>query len=64
MTRMRTLPKALDECRAKDPETCITLGALRKWVKCGDLPSTKSGKNFLINMDDLERFLSGSAADR
>ena len=59
MAKIRTLPKAVEECRAKDPETCVTLNALRCWVKAGLVPSTKAGKNFLINMDELEACLSG-----
>lgn len=67
MARIRTLPKAVEECKAKDPHTCVTLNALRQWVRQGLVPSTKAGKNFLVDMDKLEAFLSNGCvayADR
>jgi len=67
MARIRTLPKAVEECKEKDPGSCITLNALRQWVRQGLIPSTKAGKNFLVDMDKLEAFLSGGGvayADR
>lgn len=59
MARMRTIPKAVEELRAKDAGSCLTVTALRRWVKRGDIPSTKIGKTFLINMDMLEKHLEG-----
>lgn len=58
MARVRTLPKAVKECQEKDPGSCITLNALRQWVRQGVVPSTKAGKYFLVDMDKLEEFLS------
>ena len=62
MARIRTLPKAVEECKEKDPHTCVTLNALRQWVRQGLIPSTRAGKNFLVDMDKLEVFLSGEGA--
>lgn len=62
MARIRTLPKAVEECKEKDPNTCITLNALRQWVRQGLVPSAKAGKNFLVDMDRLEAFLSSGGA--
>ena len=59
MARMRSLPKAVDELRERDPETCISLCVLRRWVKEGKVKSVKTGKNFLVNMDTLERYMEG-----
>ena len=59
MTRMRSLPKAVDELRERDPETCISLCVLRRWVKEGKVKSVKTGKNFLVNMDNLEAYMAG-----
>lgn len=64
MAKIRTLPKAVEEYREKDPGSCITLNALRQWVKMGLVPSTRAGKNFLVNMDELEAFLSGGGVAR
>lgn len=61
--RIRTLPQAVKEMREADPGTCITLNALRCWVKSGAIPSTKAGKNFLVDMDALTLFIAGGAAD-
>lgn len=65
MAKMRSIPKAVEEIRKKDPETCISVCVLRRWVKEGKVPSVKTGKNFLINVDALERYMEGAAyADR
>ena len=57
--RIRTLPQAVKEMRAADPDTCVTLNALRCWVKSGAIPSTKAGKNFLVDMDALNQYIQG-----
>mgnify|MGYP001026096323 FL=1 len=59
MAKMRSIPKAVEEIRAKDPETCISLCVLRRWVKEGKVPSRKTGKNYLVNMDALEAYMAG-----
>lgn len=67
MPMMRTPPKAVEEIKKKDPSSSITLAALRRWIKSGDIPSVKVGRNALVDMDKLEAFLSGggaSCADR
>lgn len=61
--RIRTLPQAVKEMREADPDTCVTLNALRCWVKSGAIPSTKAGKNFLVDMDALSLFIAGGVAD-
>lgn len=61
--RIRTLPQAVKEMREADPGTCVTLNALRCWVKSGAIPSTKAGKNFLVDMDELGLFITGGVAD-
>lgn len=57
--RIRTLPQAVKEMRAADPDTCVTLNALRCWVKSGAIPSAKAGKNFLVDMDALNQYIQG-----
>lgn len=65
MARMRSLPKAAEELKMKDPGTCISLCVLRRWVKEKKIPSVRTGKNYLVNMDALETFMEGRAyADR
>lgn len=36
--RMRTLPQAIEEIKAKDPGTCLTLRALRRLVSERSIP--------------------------
>lgn len=62
MARIRTIPKAVEEIKAKDPGSCVTLNALRQWVRQGAIQSTKAGKNFLVDLDEVERMVAG--ADR
>lgn len=59
LPRIRTIPKAVEEVKRHDSATHISTGILRRLVKEGKIPSAKTGKNFLVNMDDLEVFLSG-----
>lgn len=61
MAKMRSIPKAVEEIREKDPETCISVCVLRRWVKEKKIPSVKTGKNYLVNMDSLEEFMGGRA---
>lgn len=64
MARMRSIPKAVEEIRKKDPETCVSESVLRRWVKSGTIPSVKTGKNFLVNLDALEAYMECAYADR
>lgn len=58
--RMRTLPQAVQLLRQEDPETAITLTALRRMVKQGKLPVTKAGSKPLIDLDKLPEYLQGA----
>lgn len=51
--RMRTLPQAYKELKETDPNTAITLRAIRKLVSSGEVPSFKIGNKVLINFDLL-----------
>ena len=62
MATMRTIPKAVKEYQDRDPNTPVTRGALRMWVKTGQVVSVSAGKFTLVNMESLEAFLSGEAA--
>lgn len=59
MVRIRTIPKAVAEIKAQDPGTCINERLLRRWVKDGTIKPVNGSYTFtLINLDELERFLS------
>ena len=58
MTRMRTIPKAYEEIKALDPNTDLSLKALRKLVKDGDIPSVQIASKTLVNFDLVIEVLS------
>lgn len=51
--RMRTLPECIAMLKELDPDTAVTLTALRRKVKCGELPSVEVGSKKLVNFDIL-----------
>lgn len=51
--RMRTLPKAYAEIKQIDPDTAITMRALRRMVKNGEIPTVNINSKKLINLDLL-----------
>jgi len=59
---MRSIPKAVEEIRKKDPETCISVCVLRRWVKEGKVSARKTGKNYLVNLDTLEAYMAGGGS--
>lgn len=56
--RMRTIPKAYEEIKKIDSNTCITLRALRRMCANGEIPIVKVGSKTLINLDLLLTTLS------
>ncbi len=61
MAIMRTIPKAAEELKKKDPDTPISVGVLRRWVKAGKVQVVTVGKFPLVNMEALEAMLEGHA---
>lgn len=57
MQRIRTINKAFEEIKAKDPGTCLTLYKVRQLVTTGEVPSTKAGWKWLVDVDTLERYI-------
>ena len=51
--RMRTLPQALAEIKKIDPESAVTLTALRNLVKRGVIPTVQVSSKRLVNLDVL-----------
>lgn len=56
--RMRTLPECIRELQALDPNTALTLTALRRMVKQGKIPVVEIASKRLINLDLLLDMLS------
>ena len=55
--RIRTINKAYEEIKAKDPDTCLTLYKVRQLVTSGAVPSTKAGWKWLVDVGTLERYI-------
>ena len=50
---MRTIPKAFEEIKQVDPDTDLTLRALRRMVSNGEIPVVRISNKVLINLDLL-----------
>lgn len=60
--RMRTLPECAAMLKELDPDTAITLTALRNKVKRGEIPAVPVGSKRLVNFDLLLELLSNTSA--
>lgn len=58
--RIRTINAAIKELKTIDPGTCITPYALRELILNGNIPHSKAGNKYLLDMDDLERYFTAS----
>jgi len=56
---MRTIPKAYEEVKRADPNTSLTLRALRRMVNNGEVPFVMVGTKRLVDLDLLFDVLSG-----
>ena len=65
MKRFRTIEGCYQEIKAADPNTAITLRAIRRAVSEGDIPSRRvgSGKGwkYLVDLDRVIDYFSGEA---
>ncbi|MGI6696658.1 MAG: hypothetical protein ACOX6O_10565 [Christensenellales bacterium] len=57
MARLRIIQEAFKQLKQDDPETAITLCALRRIVKTGDIPAVRIGRKTLIDYDQLLQYL-------
>lgn len=60
MPRMRTIDQAHAWLTETDPGTAITKTGLRRLVTSGQLPSVRVGSKYLIELGQLEEFMSGA----
>ena len=58
MKRVRTLHQAHEEIKAADPDTAISFTYIRKCVVDGKCPATRSGRKWLVDVDELLKFIS------
>jgi len=59
MARMRIIPEAIRHIKSTDPDTAITPHALRMLILSDKFPHVPIGNKRLVDVDLLERFLSG-----
>ena len=64
MSRIRTLTETYEHIKQMDAETAITPNALRRMVVSGQIPYTKAGKKYLIDLDVLFEFLKGTRPEQ
>ena len=57
MIKLRLIADAYGQLKQDDPDTAITLCALRRMVKAGDIPTVRVGRKALINYDLLSQHL-------
>lgn len=57
MVKLRLISDAFSQLKQDDPDTAITLCALRRMVRAGDIPTVRVGRKALINYDMLLQHL-------
>lgn len=56
---VRTIKGCLEEIKARDPKTDITIYAIRRMVRQNEVPSIRTGKKYLVNVEKLIDYISG-----
>lgn len=56
--RMRTAAKVLEEIRAVDPNSEVTLNYIRRIIRLGAVPVVECGRKKLVNVDDVINLLA------
>ena len=59
---LRTINKALDELKLRDPETAITKNMLREMVIQGVIPYAKAGNRYLVDVDVIEQYFKDTTS--
>ncbi len=62
MARIRTIPKAVEEIKRTDPDSCINESYIRKLIYEDLIHFTRSGRRFYINVDEVEAYAKGGNA--
>ncbi len=55
---IRTIKGALEEIKARDPKSEITMYAIRRMIKNKEVPYIRSGKKYLLNVEKLIDYIS------
>lgn len=59
--RMRTIPEAMRDIQKVDPNTALTVTALRRMVNNGEIPYVSVASKRLINLDILLAILQNAS---
>lgn len=51
--RMRTANQVIAHIKKTDPDTAITLTAIKRMIRNGEIPVTKVESKSLVNLDDV-----------
>lgn len=60
MLHPRTIRAAAEWIRSHDPGSALTESAIRRLVRSGEVPSVRIGRKYLVNLEALESYLSGT----
>lgn len=62
MARVRTLKEALNAIKEQDPGTAISYTLIRRLVLTKKVPTMKSGKKHLVDVDALLKYINTEMA--
>jgi hypothetical protein len=57
MARLRIIQEAYNQIKLEDPETALTICALRRIIKTEGIPTIRIGRKSLIDYDILVQYL-------
>lgn len=60
MLHTRTIREAAAWFKSQDPQTSLTETAIRTLVRSGKVPSVRVGKKYLVTLEALEMYLTGT----
>ena len=55
---LRSIKKAHEMIKEKDPDTAVTVHTIRSWCKEGKIKSLKAGTKVLVDVRDLLDYIS------
>ena len=64
MLHPRTIREAAAWFKAQDPGTALTETAIRRLVRTGEVPSVRIGRKYLVSLEALESYLTGTVGAR
>ena len=62
LSRIRTIKQTIAYFSKRDPETCLTENALRTLIRQGQIPSSKVGRKYLVDLDAVSQYFADCTA--